>query len=1138
MAQEAVPIDGAFRRIFEAIPSPCLILAPDFTIVAANDAYLSATARRREEILGRVLFDVFPDNPDDPQTRGSDRVRASLERVRATRKPDTMPVQKYDISIDGKGFEERYWSPVNAPVFDDEGGIAYFVHRVEDVTELVKDSGLLAGAEEKVQRREAELLAAEAFRRGQELEEINARLRQANDTLAQLDRTKTDFFNDLSHELRTPLTLLLWSIEHMQRSAAGLTDEQRKPIEAAKRNAQRLLRLVNSLLDFARVESGRVKGSFQPTDLARFTADLAAQFRAAVEEAGLRMVVDCRPLPQPVYVDREMWEKIVFNLLSNAFKFTVEGEIRVKLISADDHVELTVDDTGTGIPATEVPKVFERFYRAKGATGRGAEGTGIGLSLVRDLTRLHGGEIFVESEYGRGSRFSVTIPYGRDHLPIDLVKDDPSAEASAKPQTSAESWLPAAAQSHEERKSRLEAPRVLIVDDNADVSVAISRLLSKRYQTDTISDSAAALRDILQDPPDVLVADLLMRPLSGLDLVRAIRSDPRVSALPIILVSGRATEEARSEALEAGADDYLTKPFSARELLARVTSLVEHAQRACLERSLRAEAENAQSRMNMVLESVNEAFVAADRSWRITFANRRAGEWLARPKEELIGQPLSESLGNRMHEELRTALHFAMEKCQPTSLELALEGVWWKIDVYPSPEGVVLLASDVTERKTAEERALHLARHDPLTGLPNRALLYELGEHTLAAAKRSSSMAAVLYFDLDRFKPINDTYGHKVGDEVLKQVARRICQSLRQEDWLTRLGGDEFVALLPHLHSARDAARAAAHTLEVLRAPVQVDGIEAYTGPSIGISLFPQDGEDIDTLVQHADAAMYHAKEKGGGCYQFFTKSLGRQAQTFISIENRLRQGVDGQGLQLHYQPVVETHSGRLTGVEALLRWPQPDRSSLSPDIFIPVAETAGLIQPLGEWVLREACRQHHQWQCEGLPPIRIAVNISPVQFRHRDFRRSVDHVLKGSKVSPSCLLLELTESALLKDMEASVKHLSALREAGVQVALDDFGTGYSSLSQLTQLPLDKLKIDRSFIHNLERGGPSPAIVEAILALGRSLGLEIVAEGVETEECLEFLRQRQCQHAQGFFFGHAMHPGEFTKWYRERFATA
>lgn len=1137
MAQEAGPIDGAFRRIFEAIPSPCLILAPDFTIVVANDAYLRVTARRRDDILGRVLFDVFPDNPDDPETRGSDRLRASLERVRSTRKPDTMPLQKYDISINNEGFEERYWSPVNAPVFDDEGGIAYFVHRVEDVTELVKGNGLLAGAEEEDQRR-AELLAAEAFRRGRELEEINAQLRQANEMLAQLDRTKTDFFNDLSHELRTPLTLLLWSIEHMQRSATGLTDEQRKPLIAAKRNAQRLLRLVNSLLDFARVESGRVKASFQPTNLARFTADLAAQFRAAIEEAGLRMVVDCRPLSAPAYVDREMWEKIVFNLLSNAFKFTAEGEIRVRLTSTDDHVELTVEDTGSGIPAAEVPRVFERFYRAKGTHGRSAEGTGIGLSLVRELTRLHGGEVTVESEYGKGSRFSVTIPYGRNHLPAELVKDDRATEAPVKPQAAAESWLPAAGQSQGDQKPGPEAPRVLVVDDNADVSVAISRLLGERYQTHTIGDSAAALRDILENPPEVLVADLMMRPVSGLDLVRAVRSDPRVSALPIILVSGRATDEARSEALEAGADDYLTKPFSARELLARVGSLVEHAQRARLERSLRAEAEAARSRMNMVLESVNEAFVAVDRFWRVTFANRRAGEWLARPKEDVIDHTLSEVLGNRLQEELRTALQSAMGQRQAASLEVPLGDVWWKMDVYPSPEGVVLLASDVTERKAAEEKALHLARHDPLTGLPNRALLYELGEHTLAAARRSHSMAAVLYFDLDRFKPINDTYGHKVGDEVLKQVTRRVRQSLRKEDWLARLGGDEFVALLPHLHSARDAARAAAHALEVLRAPMQVDGIEAYSGPSIGISLFPQDGDDIDTLVQHADAAMYHAKEIGGGCYQFFTKSLGRQAQMSISIEHRLRQGLDSQGLQLHYQPVVDTTSGHLTGVEALLRWPQPDKTSISPEVFIPVAEAAGLIQPLGEWVFREACSQHHQWQREGLPPIRIAVNISPVQFRHRDFRRSLDHVLKGSNVSPTCLLLELTESALLKDVEGSVKHLSALRDSGVQIALDDFGTGYSNLSQLTQLPLDKLKIDRSFVQNLERGGPSPAIVEAIIALGRILELEVVAEGVETEESLEFLRQRNCQHAQGYYFGRAMPASEFAKWYRERFATA
>jgi len=1126
-------VDGEFRRIFEAVPSPCLILAPDFAIVAANDAYLSATARRREDILGRALFDVFPDNPDDPESLGADRLRASLERVRATRKTDTMPLQKYDILGPDGTFEERYWSPVNAPVFDDSGQIAYFVHRVEDVTEMVRGGRLLGEGCGPTQS-QAEVIAAEAFRRGRELDQVNARLRHANEMLAQLDRTKTDFFNDLSHELRTPLTLLLWSIEHMLRSAALLTDEQRKSLDAAKRNAQRLLRLVNSLLDFARLESGRVRAAFQPTDLAQFTAELAAQFRAAVEEAGLRMTVDCRPLPEPVYVDREMWEKVVYNLLSNAFKFTLRGEIRVALHEAGDRAELVVEDTGSGIPADELPKVFERFYRAKGTQSRSAEGTGIGLSLVRELTRLHGGDVTVESEFGKGSRFLVTIPYGSRHLPAGSVKETPSA--GAKPENSAESWLPAPETSRHEQKASAEAPRVLVVDDDRDVSAAISRLLADRYKTQVASDGGAALRDILENPPEVLVADVMMRPVSGLDVVKAVRSDSRVSGLPIILISGKATEEARSEALEAGADDYLTKPFSSRELLARVSSLVEHAQRARVERSLRAEAEDARSRMNVVLESVNEAFVAVDRSWRITFANRRAGEWLGRPKEELIGQPLLEAMGDHVQEELRTALTQAMGMRQAATLERAVGDIWWRTDVYPSSEGLVLLASDITERKAAQEKALHLARHDPLTGLPNRALLYEVGEHMLAAAKRANYMVAVLFFDLDRFKPINDTYGHKVGDEVLRQVTRRICQSLRQEDWVARLGGDEFVALLPNLHSAHDAARAAAHTLEVLRAPLLIDGIEAYTVPSIGISLLPQDGDKIDMLVQNADAAMYHAKEMGGGCYQFFTSSLGRQAQTSISIEQRLRQGIERQGLQLHYQPVVNTSSGRLTGVEALLRWPQPDNTCISPEVFIPVAETAGLIQPLGEWVFSEVCRQHRQWQSEGLPPIRVAINVSPVQFRHRDFRSSIDRLVKHRNVPSDCLLLELTESTLLKDVETSVEQLRSLREAGIQIALDDFGTGYSSLSQLTQLPLDKLKIDRSFISNLERGGPSPAIVEAIIALGRTLDLEIVAEGVETEESLEFLRRRRCHHAQGYYFGHAMPAGEFTAWYRERFA--
>ncbi len=1132
-----------FRRIFEGSPSPSLILAPDFTIVAVNDAYLEATLTRREAIVGKPIFEVFPDNPEDPQATGMKCLSASLRRVLATGRTDTMPLQKYDIRTPDGRFEERHWSPVNVPVPDDRGRVSCIIHRVEDVTDLVRSQA--QGAEDREAPVSANLraqaLAAESFRRGRELDAANAQLRGANEALAQLDRARIDFFNEVSHELRTPLTLLLWSLEQLKRSAGTLGEGPNKALANAEHNARRLLRLVNTLLEFARLESGRIKAVFRPTDLAELTCELASQFRSAVEHAGLELALECAPLPGPAYVDREMWEKIVVNLLANAFKFTAEGRIEVRLEANDGQAELVVRDTGIGIAEEDLPRIFERFYRGKEQAPRGGQGTGIGLALVRELVRLHGGEIRVESAPGKGTALFVALPLGRAHLPEHAVQEGPPVAHPGKTElyvAEVESWLtrdepPGPA---EPTTAAPEDARVLVVDDNPDMAGYMSRLLGERFRTRAMADGAAALASVYEDAPDVLVTDLRMAGLGGLDLVRAIRSDPRISALPIIIVSGLADEEARSVALEAGADDFLVKPFSARELFARVGALVEQAQRSRLERTLRAEAEAARARMRMVLESVGEAFVAVDRDWRITFANGRAADWLGKPREDLVRQALADVLPETTQGEFRETLRDAMKLRQNGRIEYARQQRCWHVEVSPSPEGLVLLASDITERKAAEARVLHLARHDPLTDLPNRSLLYELGEHMLAGARRSDDMLAVFFLDLDRFKPINDTYGHKVGDQLLQQVAQRISRSLRNEDWVARFGGDEFVALLPKLRSAEDAARAASHVLDVLRIPFRIDGMELHCMPSIGISLFPGDGETIDALIQSADAAMYHAKEHGRSSFQFYTRSLGQQAQTALAIEHGLRHCLEDAacGLQLHYQPVVDTVNGTLTGVEALLRWLQPGGRYLSPEIFIPVAETTGLIQALGEWVFREVYRQHRVWQGQGLPALRIAVNVSAVQFRHRDFLPGLEHSILDAEIDPACLLLELTESALMKDVDRYVDHLQALREIGVQIALDDFGTGYSSLSQLSRLPLDKLKIDRSFVSNLEPGGPGPAIVEAIILLGRTLDLEIVAEGVETAESLDFLRERACHHAQGYYLGVPMPADAFAQWYRDR----
>ncbi len=583
----AQPEDLDFRALFEGSPDILLVLLPDaprFTMVAATEARLAATHTTRET-LGKGLFELFPDNPDDAGATGTSNLRASLERVLATKAPDTMAVQKYDIRGPDGSFQTKYWSPKNLPVLSPSGEVRYLLHRVEDVTDLVQASEL--GAELRDRTREME---REVIVRSRELAEANRSLRDANAQLGQLDAAKTAFFSNVSHEFRTPLTLILGPVERalMSPNAALEGDD----LTSLHRNALRLLRLVNSLLDFSRAESGGLGASFAPTDLAAYTAGLAGAFQSLFDDVGLRLVVDCPPLPESIYVDRAQWEKIVMNLISNAFKFTFAGEIGVRLRWLGDRVELSVRDTGTGIPEAELPRIFERFHRVAGARGRSFEGSGIGLALVHELVRSHGGEIRVESELGRGTTFSLVIPAGNAHLPKDRVAEAaPLASdnfTSAGHVLEAKQWLrgeepsaaePArevAAKAHDATENERRA-RVLVADDNADMREHVKRLLSPYWETELVPNGRAALESALGDPPDLVLSDVMMPELDGVALLAALRADPRTKTVPVILISARAGEEARLAGLETGADDYLVKPFAAREVITRVRTHLEMA---------------------------------------------------------------------------------------------------------------------------------------------------------------------------------------------------------------------------------------------------------------------------------------------------------------------------------------------------------------------------------------------------------------------------------------------------------------------------------------------------------------------------------------------------------------------------------
>ena len=579
-AVDVLPPRPDFRALFESAPGLYLVLLPDLRIVAASDSYLRATMTRRADIIGRHIFDVFPDNPADPQATGVRNLRASLTRVLATRAPDAMAVQKYDIrrpASEGGGFEERFWSPINSPVLDTNGAVSYIIHRVEDVTEFVrlKQQRVEQDRVAAQLRAEADRMEAEIFLRAQQIQTANEELRAANEALAEMDRAKTVFFSNVSHEFRTPLTLLLGPLEDLL--ARSHDPELTTVLELMRRNALRLLKLVNTLLDFARIEAGTVNASYEPTPLARATRDVAAQFKPAFAAAGVGLRIDCDDLPEPIFVDRDMWEKIVLNLLSNALKFTFEGEVVLSLRWHGTYAELVVRDTGVGIPESELGRLFKRFYRVQGTRARTQEGSGIGLALVDELVKLHGGQVSVTSREGQGTTLTVRVPAGVAHLPsrplVAAAEASPTSIGAAAFAAEATRWGAAAPDTRVVSAAQdVARPRILLVDDNADMREYVARVLGERYTVDAVADGAVALERALAEPPDLLLSDVMMPGLNGFELLRHLRGHPRTRTLPIILLSARAGAEASLEGLESGADDYLVKPFSSRELLARVAT--------------------------------------------------------------------------------------------------------------------------------------------------------------------------------------------------------------------------------------------------------------------------------------------------------------------------------------------------------------------------------------------------------------------------------------------------------------------------------------------------------------------------------------------------------------------------------------
>ncbi|MEQ8290517.1 MAG: EAL domain-containing protein [Gammaproteobacteria bacterium] len=431
------------------------------------------------------------------------------------------------------------------------------------------------------------------------------------------------------------------------------------------------------------------------------------------------------------------------------------------------------------------------------------------------------------------------------------------------------------------------------------------------------------------------------------------------------------------------------------------------------------------------------------------------------------------------------------------------------------------------ERKKIEKGLQFLAQYDSLTGLANRMLFRERLNRAMIRADRHKKIVALIFIDLDRFKNINDSMGHDVGDQLLVEIATRLRQCTREGDTIARLGGDEFTIILEDISQISDASLVANKILDAMLEPVNINGFEIFATPSMGITLYPIDDSNTKDLLRNADAAMYKAKEDGRNCYRFYTSDMNRDLEDRIVLENYLRHAIENHEFELHYQPKFNIQNNALIGAEALLRWHSPRHGMVSPAIFIPLAEETGLIHPITEWVVKEACQQNSSWQLKGYPPIRMAINLSPKQFKRPNIARTIFNKIVFADLSPRYIELEITESALMEDVNKSNEILKELKKWGIQISIDDFGTGYSSLSYLKKFPIDTLKIDQSFVRDILEDKDDAAIVSAIIAMANSLRLNVIAEGVETGEQLNFLAAEGCNEVQGYFLGRPIPASEF-----------
>jgi len=676
---------------------------------------------------------------------------------------------------------------------------------------------------------------------------------------------------------------------------------------------------------------------------------------------------------------------------------------------------------------------------------------------------------------------------------------------------------------------------VLIVDDSRFMRLKLRQMLNEEegYGVIEAENGLQALSVFRERQPDLILMDCVMQEMDGFTACARLQELPGGSRAPVIMITSLEDDNAVEQAFSAGATDYITKPINWAVLRQRVRRLL-HARHT--ELSL----DRSEAFARSIIDHALDGIITMDTDGLIQTFNPASEKIFGFSSTDILGQKVNLLLPGFYCQDFRRYSADYRQDGENNFFGAIMEATGRRKDGSKFPVELtvsrlnvdeqamfIIILRDITDRKRYEETIRHQAFHDALTGLPNRTLFKDRLTLAITNAKRNKQRLAVLYLDLDRFKLINDTLGHALGDQLLQMAAQRLRMTVRAGDTVARLGGDEFTILLTGTDKPEDAAKVAQKLIDAVKKPFQAGGHEFYVTTSVGIVLYPNDGEDAGTLLKNADVAMYLAKEKGRNNYQLYTPEMNTRALQRLELENSLRRALERGEFLVHYQPKINLLTGKITGMEALVRWQHPGKGLVQPGDFISLAEDNGLIVSLGEWVLRTACSQNKAWQDRGLPPVRVAVNLSAKQFHLQNLVETVSRVLEESGLDPRWLELEITEHVAFQNAEYTVKMLRQLKKMGIQLSIDDFGISYFSMRYLKQLPIDRLKIDRSFVAQIGKDREFTNIASAVITLGQSLKFGVGAGGVENEEQLDFLKKHNCEEIQGFLFSRPIAAEDF-----------